>query len=297
MSDEKPGPTSEMLVAGLIHLLDVKPIGDNLFQGARKPGGVGRVFGGQVIGQALSAAMKTVEPDKQVHSLHAYFMRGGDEDYEIDFRVEADFDGRSFANRRVVAVQKNLPILNLVASFQRREAGLHHRIAMPDVPWPEELEDQADYARRHRDEISDIGYRMMTRTRPLQIRPVGIDRMFRGARSDPAQSFWFRVGAPVQGDQNMHRAILALATDFALLSTAMLPHGVALTTQGIQTVSLDHALWFHEDVKVDDWLLYAMDSPWSGHARGFSRGMIFSRDGMLIASCTQEGLMRVRRKS
>ncbi len=294
MSDDKARPTPEMLVAGLIHLLDVKPIGDALFQGARKPGGVGRVFGGQVIGQALAAAMKTVGPDKQVHSLHAYFMRGGDEDYAIDFRVEADFDGRSFANRRVVAIQKGLPILNLVSSFQRREEGLHHQAVMPDAPPPEDLEDQADYARRHRAEIPEPVYRLMTRTGPIEIRPVGLHRLLRQEKGAPFQAMWFRVRAPLPADQNLHRAILALSTDFGLLGTSFLPHGVNWISHDIQTASLDHALWFHEDVKVDDWLLYAMDSPWTGHARGFNRGSIYTREGRLVASATQEGLMRLR---
>lgn len=293
MTDKSPIPP-ETLVAGLVHLLDVSPLSDNLFRGAQRPGGVGRIFGGQVIGQALAAAIKTVASDKLVHSLHAYFMRPGDEDFPIDFQVEADFDGGSFANRRVVAIQKEKPILNLVASFQVPEAGLTHQFSMPDVPEPESLEDQADYTRRHRDEVTEQQYRFLTRPNPFEIRCVGVPTFFRDEASDPVSHMWFRTRAPVMADQHMHRAILALATDLALLGTSLLPHGLRLQSKALQSASLDHALWFHEDVAVDDWLLYAMDSPWSGHGRGYNRGMIFDRSGKLMASCTQEGLIRVK---
>ncbi len=286
--------TPEILVDGLLHLLEVSPLTDALFRGARMPGGKGRVFGGQVIGQALMAAIKTIDSDKIVHSLHAYFMRPGDEDYPIDYRVEADFDGGTFSNRRVVALQHDKPILNLVASFQRPEEGLQHQVTMPDVPPPEELEDQADYARRHADEVSPAHLRLLTRPSPLEIRTIGIPTFFRTEPGEASYAMWFRTRAPVTADQHRHRAILALATDLALLATSLLPHGRRLQNKGMQAASLDHALWFHEDVAVDDWLLYTMDSPWTGHARGFNRGMIFNRKGVLVASCTQEGLIRLK---
>ena len=293
---ENPQWTPEMLVGGLLHLLEVSPVTDTLFRGARRPGGKGRVFGGQVIGQALMAAIKTIDSDKIVHSLHAYFMRPGDEDYPIDYRVEADFDGGSFSNRRVVALQNDKPILNLVASFQRPESGLSHQVAMPDVPPPEDLEDQAEYARRHSDQLSPLHLHLLTRPSPLEIRTVGIPTFFRMTPGEAAYSMWFRTRAPVIADQHRHRAILALATDLALLATSLLPHGRQMEPETLQAASLDHALWFHEDVAVDDWLLYTMDSPWTGHARGFNRGMIFNRAGALVASCTQEGLIRLKQK-
>lgn len=286
--------TPEVLVSGLLHLLEVSPLTESLFRGARMPGGKGRVFGGQVIGQALMAAIKTIEGDKIVHSLHAYFMRPGDEDYPIDYRVEADFDGGTFSNRRVVALQHDKPILNLVASFQRPEGGMQHQVAMPDVPPPEELEDQAEYARRHGEMLSPTQFRLFTRPSPLEIRTVGIPTFFRQEPGEASYAMWFRTRAPVNADQHRHRAILALATDLALLATSMLPHESTLGSDTIQAASLDHALWFHEDVAVDDWLLYTMDSPWTGHARGFNRGMIFNRQGVLVASCTQEGLIRLK---
>ncbi|MGK2909731.1 MAG: acyl-CoA thioesterase [Sphingobium sp.] len=290
---EKP-ITPEALVAGLVHLLDVSPLTDHMFRGAQRPGGVGRVFGGQVIGQALAAAIKTIDSDKLVHSLHAYFMRPGDEDHPIDYRVEADFDGGSFSNRRVVAMQKERPILNMVTSFQRQESGLEHQAPMPDVPSPEQLEDQADYARRHRDEVSPGHFHILTRPSPFEIRAVGKPTFFLTGKHEPTYHMWFRTRAPVAGGQHVHRAILAMATDLALLATSLLPHNRSLVSKNLQGASLDHALWFHNDVQVDDWLLYSMDSPWTGHARGFNRGMIFDRQGKLIASCAQEGLIRIK---
>lgn len=290
---EKP-IAPEALVAGLVHLLDVSPLTDNLFRGAQRPGGVGRVFGGQVIGQALSAAIKTTDGDKLVHSLHAYFMRPGDEDHPIDYRVESDFDGGSFCNRRVVAMQKDHPILNMLASFQRPEAGLEHQASMPDIPPPEQLEDQADYARRHGGKVTAGQFHILTRPSPFEIRPVGMPTFFITEKQEPAHIMWFRTRAPVIGDQHVHRAILAMATDLALLATSLLPHGRPLFRKSMQSASLDHSLWFHADVQVDDWLLYNMDSPWSGHGRGFNRGMIFTRHGKLVASCAQEGLIRVK---
>lgn len=293
MADDLPS-IPERLVDGLIRLLDVNRISESIFRGERRPGGVGRVFGGQVIGQALAAAMQTVHDDKLVHSLHAYFMRGGDEDHPIEYHVESDFDGKSFANRRVVAVQHDKPILNLVASFQTPEEGLSHQAQMPDVPPPDQLEDQVEYLKRHRDRLSESKFAFHTRPNPFEIRPVGEPIILRSEASDPAQSIWFRTRAAINGGQHRHRAILAFATDYALLATALLPHRLQLNSRKIQGASLDHALWFHDDVKVDDWLLYTTDSPWAGHARGFNRGMIFDLNGTLVASSAQEGLIRIR---
>lgn len=287
--------TPERIVRSLVRLLNVSPISENIFRGHRLPGGIGRVYGGQVIAQALAAAMRTEHSGKIVHSLHAYFMRPGDEDQPIHYKVEADFDGRSFANRRVVAMQHGKPILSLTASFQRREEGLSHQAAMPDVPQPEDLKDHADHLKGHMNEVSTPIHRLHLRPNPFEIRTVGKPWVLRTEPQEPTLHTWFRTRAPVIGDQNMHRTILAYATDFSLLATSMLPHGRRLDGQMMQSASLDHALWFHGDVKVDDWLLYTTDSPWSGHARGFNRGMIFDRNGVLVASSTQEGLIRVRK--
>ncbi|MBO9623041.1 MAG: acyl-CoA thioesterase II [Sphingomonas sp.] len=294
MADEMPQPTPQQLVDQLTALLDVEELDTDLYRGERQPGGVGRVFGGQVIAQALQAAQRSVE-DKGAHSLHAYFMRPGDEDHPILYRVERDFDGRSFATRRVIAMQKGAPILNMAASFQRPAEGLHHQDAMPEVPDPESLRSERDLREAMRDQVPEKLRRFFLRARPIEIRPVSPRNWFQPVPTEPVQYSWFRVVAPLPDDPALHRAMLAYATDMTLLGTCMLPHGVSWMTGQVQTASLDHAVWLHEPFRFDDWLLYATDSPWSGHSRGFNRGRIYSRDGRLVASVAQEGLVRVRR--
>ena len=288
-----PDPTPEALVAQLITLLDVEELDTDLYRGERQPGGVGRVFGGQVIAQALQAAQRSVE-DKAAHSLHAYFMRPGDEDHPILYRVERDFDGRSFATRRVIAMQKGEPILNMAASFQRPAEGLHHQDAMPEVPDPESLRPESALRAAMRDQVPEKLRRFFLRARPIEIRPVSPRNWFQPVPTEPVQYSWFRVVAPLPDDPALHRAMLAYASDMTLLGTCMLPHGVSWMTGQVQTASLDHAVWLHEPFRFDEWLLYATDSPWSGHSRGFNRGRIYSRDGRLVASVAQEGLVRVR---
>jgi len=284
----------EQLVRGLVDLLDVEEIDRDLYRGKRQPGGVGRVFGGQVIAQALQAAQRSTEAPKTAHSLHAYFMRPGNEDYPIIFRVVRDFEGRSFATRRVIAMQQGQPILNMAASFQTPEEGLRHQDAMPDVPGPESLQSDAELRREMIDEIPEKFRRHMLRGRPIEIRPVHPRSWFHPAKGDPKQDSWFRLVAPIGDDAAMHRAILAYASDMSLLGTATLAHGVNWMTHNLQMASLDHALWLHEDFRADEWLLYSCDSPWAGHARGFNRGRIYTQDGRLVASVAQEGLMRLR---
>ncbi|KQN26080.1 acyl-CoA thioesterase II [Sphingomonas sp. Leaf33] len=294
--DTTPPPraeTPEDLVAQLVTLLDVETIDTDLYRGPRQPGGVGRVFGGQVIAQALQAAQRSVE-DKAAHSLHAYFMRPGDENFPIIFRVVRDFDGGSFATRRVIAMQKGQPILNMAASFQRAEDGLHHRDAMPDVPPPEALRSETDLRREHIEEIPERMRPFFLRARPIEMRPVTPRSLIRPQPADPVWHAWFRASAPLPDDPALHRAILSYASDMALLGTAMMPHGKSWLSGKMQTASLDHAVWLHEPFRADDWLLYTTDSPWSGHGRGFNRGRIFARDGRLVASTAQEGLIRVR---
>ena len=284
----------EQLVQGLVELLDVEELDRDLYRGKRQPGGVGRVFGGQVIAQALQAAQRSTEPPKTAHSLHAYFMRPGNEDYPIIFRVVRDFEGRSFATRRVIAMQQGQPILNMAASFQTPEDGLRHQNTMPDVLGPEELQSESELRREMIDEIPEKFRRHMLRGRPIEIRPVQPRSWFRPDTREPRQDSWFRLVAPIGDDPAMHRAILAYASDMTLLGTSTLAHGINWMTHNLQTASLDHALWLHEDFRADEWLLYSCDSPWAGHARGFNRGTIYTRDGRLVASATQEGLMRLR---
>jgi acyl-CoA thioesterase-2 len=292
---DNPNPTPEELVAGLLRLLDVEDLGGDRFTGRRKPGGIGRIFGGQVIGQALAAAERTVSDDRPVHSLHAYFLRGGNEDYEIDFRVERDLDGRSFSNRRIVASQLGKPILNMTASFHRLEDGVFHQDAMPDVPAPEDL--PSDHAQREKflHLIPEERRAMALRPSPIEMRSDGARHWMGSEPSEPKTASWFRCVAPLPDDPKVHRAILAYASDNSLLGTCALPHGLSWSQGTAMGASLDHAVWFHDDFRADEWLLYVTESPWAGRARGMNRGKIFSRDGRLIATVAQEGVIRKAR--
>lgn len=286
--------TPQGLVDQLIDLLDVEMIDTDHYRGKRQPGGVGRVFGGQVVAQALQAAQRTIDDGKAAHSLHAYFMRAGNEDHPIDYRVMRDFDGRSFANRRIVALQEGRPILNMTASFQTPEEGLAHQDAMPAVPPPEALKAERELRAEIEDQVPERLKAFFLRPRPIEIRPTTPRHWFAPAKGEPRQSSWFRVAAPLPDDPALHRATLVYATDMMLLGTSLLAHGVSWMTHPVQTASLDHAVWLHEPFRFDEWLLYVCDSPWAGHARGFNRGQIFTRDGKLVASTAQEGLVRLR---
>ncbi|MGE7205016.1 acyl-CoA thioesterase [Sphingomonas sp. NPDC019816] len=287
-------PSPDRLVQGLVDLLDVEEIDTDLFRGARRPGGQGRVFGGQVIAQALQAAQRSTEAPRAAHSLHAYFMRPGDERFPIIYRVERDFEGRSFATRRVIAMQKGKPILNMACSFQTPEDGMHHQDAMPDVPRPDGLPSERELLVTLGDQIPAAIRAFLSSVRPIELRPIHPRQVMAPAPGEPNQAIWFRLVAPIGDDPTLHRAILAYASDFLLLGTSTLPHGVSWLTHDMQTASLDHALWLHEPFRADEWLLYVTDSPWAGHARGFNRGRIFTADGRLVASVAQEGLIRLR---
>lgn len=288
-------PTAQALVTELEDLLTVTRMGDGWYLGKRKAGGVGRVFGGQVIAQALAAAQDTVSEERVAHSLHAYFMRAGSEDYEITFRVERDFDGGSFSTRRVIAMQKDTPILNMAASFQKREEGLHHQDPMPDVPAPEELVPEAELRNRYAHQIPEKFHANFLRDRAFESRPVEPRDWLGGDKRQPArQDVWFRLRERTVDDPAMHRAMLAYQSDSWLLGTCTLAHGVTWLTPGMMTASLDHAVWLHDDFRVDEWMLYSCDSPWTGRGRGFNRGSIYTRDGRLVATCAQEGLIRLR---
>lgn len=287
-------PTPEQLARDLVDLLDVEEIDTDLYRGKLGNDGFGRVFGGQVIGQALQAAQRSTEAPKIAHSLHAYFMRPGAEDHPIIYRVVRDFDGKSFATRRVIATQHGQPILSMTCSLQRPEGGLAHQDTMPEVTPPEELKSDRDLRLAMIDRIPERFRANFLRPRMVDIRPVSPRSWLDPVKQAPAQNSWFRVVAPIGDDPAMHRAILAYASDMSLLGTATLAHGVNWMTHKLQTASLDHTVWLHEDFRADEWLLYVCDSPWAGHARGFNRGKIFARDGRLVASCAQEGLIRLR---
>ena len=298
MSDSK---TPEQLVEGLVRLLTVSPAGENAFTGGQQPGGVGRVFGGQVIAQALQSAQATAPEGLEAHSLHAYFLRGGKEGVDIAYATARDFDGRSFANRRVVATQEGKPILNLTASFQRPEDGLSHDdTTMPDVLPPEELKPDMEQRRamveRMGDRMSEDQRKFVLRPRPIDMRTNDKLHWMNSEPRPPRAHSWFRTCAPLPDDAARHRAVIAYASDYTLLGTSALPHGLSWMRGELVGASLDHAIWFHRPARADEWLLYATDAPWSGSGRGYNRGRIFNRAGELVASVAQEGMMRKRVK-
>lgn len=276
----------------LIHLLHLERIEDNIFRGASRDLGSPQVFGGQVLGQALSAAQHTVE-GRVAHSLHAYFLRRGDTNAPIVYEVDRARDGGSFSNRRVVAIQHGRPILNLAASFQNPEDGLEHHAAMPDVPPPDGLKDLTCLAAGVLEKIPVKLRRFMTDQRPFEFRPVEQTSLDSHEKRAPVKHVWIRAVDALPAETALHQNLMAYVSDFELVATSTLPHGVSFTRGHIMLASLDHALWFHREFRIDDWLLYAMDSPNASGARGFARGQFFTRDGVLVASTTQEGLVRV----
>lgn len=287
-------PTPEQLVAELTLLLDLEPRGGDRFIGRRQLDWGGGVYGGQAIAQALGAARRTVPPERHAHSLHAYFLRSGSSDLPIEFRVKRDFDGRSFSNRRVVASQRGEAILILSASFQAQQQGLSHQhSAMPDVPPPEDLVADRVATRALAATLPDgPTRRALLGPHHIDVRSVEPRDWLDPQKRVPLSHVWFRTVAALPDDEPVHRAVLAFASDVQLLSTALQPHGLSMRRGDAKAASLDHAVWFHGHFRADDWLLYVMESPWSGLARGYARGQIFTRDGRLIASVAQEGMVR-----
>jgi acyl-CoA thioesterase II len=280
-------------LAEVLGLLELEQIEENIFRGLSQKGRTQRVFGGQVLGQALAAAIRTVEPARICHSLHAYFLRPGDPRIPILYEVDRARDGRSFTARRVVAVQHGAQIFNLAASFQVPESGFDHQFEMPKVPPPEALEDAAEAMIRQLDQFPEHLRDWIARPRSFESRPVILDGPGDRAPRPPFNHIWFRPAGPVQGDVRQRQIVLAYVSDMTLLSTSLLPHGKSFFS-AVQMASIDHAMWFHRDAPLDDWLLYAQDSPSASGARGFNRGLIFTRDGVLVASVAQEGLIRPR---
>lgn len=280
------------ILADLLHLLKLERIEDNIFRGESRDIGSPRVYGGQVLGQALSAASCTVE-DREVHSLHAYFLRAGDVEADIVYNVDRARDGRSFSNRRVVAIQHGRQIFNMTASFQKPEEGLEHQGRMPEVPSPDELSDIREMTAAVLDMIPEKLHRYYTHERPFEVRPVKPIALLSPEKEEPKQIFWFKAVDRLPDDPEVHRSLLAYVSDYQLVATSTLPHGIRFEKDSLQLASLDHAMWFHRPFRVDQWLLYAMDSPNASSARGLARGEIFTRDGVLVASTAQEGLIRI----
>ena len=275
----------------LLQLLELERLELNLFRGASRDIGSPQVFGGQVLGQALSAAAATVEA-RVVHSLHAYFLRRGDYNAPIVYEVDRSLDGHSFSNRRVVAIQHGQQIFNMTASFQLAERGFDHQIVMPEVPLPESLPAVDSPPAQVLAQLPERVRRFFLQPRPFEFRMVRPIEYLRPRREAPAREVWFRAVGPLPDDEMLHRRLLAYVSDFFLLDTATLPHGTSLLRPTLVMASIDHAMWFHRTLRVDDWLLYAMDSPSASGARGFARASVFARDGRLVASAAQEGLVR-----
>jgi len=280
------------VLADLISVLKLERIEDNIFRGASRDIGSPQVFGGQVVGQALSAAQHTVE-GRVAHSLHAYFLRRGDVNAPIIYEVDRSRDGGSFSNRRVVAIQHGRPILNMAASFQCPETGLEHHDKIPPVDGPDGLADLTQVSARDLERMPEKMRRFMTRKRPFEFRPVRPINFDNQEKMPAKHEIWIRAVDKLPDDRILHQNLLAYVSDFELLGTTTLPHGLSFKRGNLIMASLDHALWFHRDFRIDDWLLYSMDSPNASGARGFARGQVFSRDGTLVASTTQEGLVRV----
>lgn len=280
------------VLADLLRLLQLQRIEDNFFCGESRDIGSRRVFGGQVLGQALTAANYTVE-EREVHSLHAYFLRPGDVDAPILYEVDRARDGTSFSNRRVVAVQHGRPLFHMAASFQRPEAGVDHQAAVPDVPPPDGLAKISDVPPDVLRTVPPEMRRFLTRVRPIEMRPVEpIDLTARAPR-DPVRHVWMRTLDALPDDPDLHRNLLAYISDYQLVGTATQPHAIRWEQRNVQLASLDHAMWFHRPFRVDEWLLYAIESPSASGARGLAMGRFFKADGTLVASTAQEGLIRI----
>ena len=280
------------LLADLVSLLELEQLEDRIFRGQSRDIGSPRVFGGQVLGQALTAAYQTIE-GRFAHSLHAYFLRPGDVKAPIVYDVDIARDGSSFSNRRVVAIQHGRPIFNLAASFQIPESGLEHQSTIPDVPRPDELHDMSETPEALLENVPEKIRRYLTRKRPFEVRPVEPVNLLSLEPSEPVRRVWLRAIDKLPDDPALHQNLLAYMSDFQLIGTVTLPHGIHFSEGGVQMASLDHAMWFHRPFRVDEWLLYSMESPSAASARGLALGQFFDTEGRLVASTAQEGLVRI----
>ena len=288
MSHATPAPASELL-----ELLTLERLEDNLFRGQSRDIGTKYVFGGQVLGQALSAAQSTLEQARAAHSLHAYFLRAGNIDHPIVYSVDRTRDGGSFSVRRVTAIQHGQVIFFCAASFHDAEQSAEHQLSMPEVPRPEDIEPAPAIPDAVLATLPTKVQRWLDRSGPFEFRHVYPRDELRPPKRPPYQQVWFRLAERVGDAPELHRALLAYASDFHLLGTATFPHGISYYQPDVQMASLDHALWFHRPFRADDWLLYSIDSPTAQGSRGLARGLIYDRHGHLVASTAQEGMIRV----
>ncbi len=286
--------SADNVLSELLTLLKLEKIEENIFRGNSQDLGFGNIFGGQVLGQALSAATQTVPSERTAHSLHAYFLRPGDPSKPIVYEVDCIRDGKSFTTRRVVAIQKGRAIFSMSASFQIEESGFEHQMAMPEVQGPEGIFSELEMARTVADKIPPSIRNRILCEKPIEIRPVNPINPFAPKKKKPVRYAWFKTIHNMPDDLSVHKYMLAYASDFGLATTSLYPHGRTFWDPDMQVASLDHAMWFHRDFRMDDWLLYAIESPSAGRARGLNHGHIFTREGKLIASTSQEGLIRYR---
>jgi acyl-CoA thioesterase-2 len=289
-----PSPSPPSALDTLLGILDLETLEQNLFRGRSPADGWQRVFGGQVLGQALVAASRTVEADRPAHSLHGDFLLAGDPAHPIIYDVERTRDGGSFSTRRVKAIQHGRIIFTMSVSFHRTETGFDHAAAMPNVPPPDQLPNAKELIARFVDQLPENMRSYWSRERPIEMKPVDVRRYLGNEPAEPQQAIWMRASGALPDLPSLHQCVLAYASDFTLLDTALIAHGKVLFDPEIQLASLDHALWLHRPFRADQWLLYAQDSPSTHAARGFCRGSFFDQDGRLIASVAQEGLIRRR---
>ncbi len=283
----------------LVELLDLEQIEHDHFRGQSPDEGWQRVYGGQVLGQALVAASRTVAGERSAHSLHGYFLRAGDPGTPILYVVDRIRDGGSFSTRRVVAIQRGRPIFNLSISFQLPEEGLSHQDPMPEAPPPEDLEPEIEVRRRNAERagLGEELKKFFTRRRPIEVRPVDPRDDFDPTPRPPHQLCWIKTSDRLPDDVRIHQCALAYLSDWSLLDTCTYPHSLSFVNPCFQVASLDHAMWFHRPFRADEWLLYQQDSPSASGGRGFNRGAIFRRDGELVASVAQEGLIRLHKEA
>jgi len=277
----------------LINLLDLEEIDNNHFRATSPNEGWQRVYGGQVLGQALVAASRTVPEDRAAHSLHGYFLRPGDTSVPILYTVDRIRDGRSFTTRRVVAVQHGRAIFNMSISFQVAEDGFSHQLPMPECPQPDDLQTEDELREQWATKLPEELRESFNRQRPIEVRPINPVNIFDPTPQPPHQMCWMKARDTLPDDPRLHQCVLAYLSDWSLLDTATLPHAVSFTQNNLQMASLDHAMWFHRPFRADEWLLYVQDSPSAGGARGLNRGLIYNQAGELVASAAQEGLIRV----
>lgn len=287
-------PPAHQALEKLLQTLTLEPLENNLFRGPRASEGWQRVYGGLVLGQAVVAAALTVEETRPIHSLHAYFLLAGDPEREIVYDVERLRDGGSFTTRRVRAIQHGRAIFAMSASFHKPEVGYQHQSKMPDVPPPEALPSVRELFDAATADVPESMRAYWRRERPIDVRIVDASRYMSREPRSPQQSVWLKSNGPLSDNPYIHQAVLAYASDFTLLDTALVAHGKLLFDADIQLASLDHAMWFHRPFRADDWLLYSQDSPSASDARAYCRGAVYDRQGQLVASTVQEGLMRPR---